>query len=515
MGIKITRANLLVYFRKIGSKLHFFLEIGTRELHHGSMNTIKCLAAVILLGNSHPLHAAQFSLLPKRPGDTYAIAVDLSKGGEIVVGTVRNQVSGISHGHAVAWRRSTTGYSLAVLDNSDENSAANAVSEDGSVIVGWIYKDGRQVAARWTNGVIDLIGDAEDQDHQSEAVAVSDDGSVIACNRSKNAEVDVVVFSETEGVKLLENSGNEYPMATCISGDGKIVGGHRRRNGEISAVIWDSAGAVSMPEGSKKASVMALSRDGGVIAGYAQTQNSEGSTYTDAEAMLWDASGGFKEMGDLPGWMFSSDIVSCDASGNVLVGHAAVKEGHISAIWVKNVGPLGFGDYLTQQYGLNVPRFGLENVCVSSGGKQFAGSVSNDVLSTDAWIVDAESPKKPEIVVAQPSRSELKDGKTAKSFGLCTVKVLGAKKTFTIRNTGNAKLSNLSVSIRGNNASSFLITSLRVNSLPPGAKTTFDVVFKPKVKGNQSASLRIKSNDADENPFDIKLSGTGIPRKKK
>lgn len=33
--------------------------------------------------------------------------------------------------------------------------------------------------------------------------------------------------------------------------------------------------------------------------------------------------------------------------------------------------------------------------------------------------------------------------------------------------------------------------------------------FKPFAKGTRSASLRIKSNDTDENPFDIRLTGSG------
>jgi hypothetical protein len=35
------------------------------------------------------------------------------------------------------------------------------------------------------------------------------------------------------------------------------------------------------------------------------------------------------------------------------------------------------------------------------------------------------------------------------------------------------------------------------------------VTFKPKAKGNRNAAIHIRSNDADENPFDIKLTGLG------
>ena len=39
---------------------------------------------------------------------------------------------------------------------------------------------------------------------------------------------------------------------------------------------------------------------------------------------------------------------------------------------------------------------------------------------------------------------------------------------------------------------------------------TFTVTFKPKHTGSRSETIYIKSNDADENPFSIKLVGAGV-----
>lgn len=47
-------------------------------------------------------------------------------------------------------------------------------------------------------------------------------------------------------------------------------------------------------------------------------------------------------------------------------------------------------------------------------------------------------------------------------------------------------------------------------SLAPGASTTFKVTFKPTAAGTRKAAIHIESNDADENPFDIKLGGEGV-----
>lgn len=111
----------------------------------------------------------------------------------------------------------------------------------------------------------------------------------------------------------------------------------------------------------------------------------------------------------------------------------------------------------------------------------------------------------PEIGVAQPAKVDLTDGDT-KSFG--NVKTdLAYTKEFTIKNEGSAKLKNLSVSLKG--SSTYTKTKLAVDSLKPGEKTKFTVTFKPKSAGEKTATLKISSNDANENPFTIYLKGTG------
>lgn len=118
----------------------------------------------------------------------------------------------------------------------------------------------------------------------------------------------------------------------------------------------------------------------------------------------------------------------------------------------------------------------------------------------------------PEIVIEQPLRSNLIDGKANRKFG--TVPVGNSKTmTFTIRNTGNAPLSSLSVSLKGAQSSDYSVNQPSIRTLNPGKTTTFRVVFKPKAKGNRLAELRVKSNDRDENPFNIKLTGLGAAKR--
>jgi len=125
-------------------------------------------------------------------------------------------------------------------------------------------------------------------------------------------------------------------------------------------------------------------------------------------------------------------------------------------------------------------------------------------------LTGAASLPAPEIVVAQPAGSGLVDGKAKKSFGTVKVGKAGVAKIFTIRNAGTAKLTGLSVSKDGANKKDFIITGPAKTSLAPGGYTTFQVKFAPAAAGTRNAAIHIRSNDKDESPFDIKLTGAAV-----
>lgn len=125
-----------------------------------------------------------------------------------------------------------------------------------------------------------------------------------------------------------------------------------------------------------------------------------------------------------------------------------------------------------------------------------------------ALVVGGVAPV-PEIAVEQPKGSGLADGKSKRGFGTVKVGKAGSAKTFTIRNSGTASLRRLAVIKNGAHADDFVITRPVLTTLAPGASTTFKVIFKPKAKGARAAALHIRSNDADENPFDIRVTGVG------
>ena len=114
----------------------------------------------------------------------------------------------------------------------------------------------------------------------------------------------------------------------------------------------------------------------------------------------------------------------------------------------------------------------------------------------------------PEIAVEHPLSSNVADG-GSRAFGSVA---LGANSflTFTLKNTGNADLTGLSITQNGTDSADFTITASPVAPVSgPGGSTSFTVRFSPTTLGTKTAAIHIASNDADENPFDINLSGSG------
>lgn len=91
-------------------------------------------------------------------------------------------------------------------------------------------------------------------------------------------------------------------------------------------------------------------------------------------------------------------------------------------------------------------------------------------------------------------------------FGTRTVNSTAIKKTITIANTGKAALAINGATISG---AGFTIVTQPAKSIAAGKTTGIVVSFKPTTAGAQAATLTISSNDPDENPFTVNLSGNG------
>ena len=135
----------------------------------------------------------------------------------------------------------------------------------------------------------------------------------------------------------------------------------------------------------------------------------------------------------------------------------------------------------------------------------YAGGTGNDVVLT-AVI--------PEIAVFTGASTAAGDERTdntgTNGFANTAVGSSSAAQTFTLKNIGSANLTGLALTKTGANPGDFTLSAPGATTLAPDATTTFTVTFAPTAGGARSAVVAIASNDGDENPFEINVSGTGV-----
>lgn len=151
--------------------------------------------------------------------------------------------------------------------------------------------------------------------------------------------------------------------------------------------------------------------------------------------------------------------------------------------------------------------YGRSIVLQRDGRILVAGSAYNGT-NFDFALVRYIGSLVPDIAVEQPAGTNLTDGSSSVSFGNVALGGAPVVRTFTLKNIGTATLGGLAITTDGANARDFTVQTLPTSSLAPGANTIFSVVFAPTSLGSRTATIHIASNDADENPFDITLTGT-------
>lgn len=121
----------------------------------------------------------------------------------------------------------------------------------------------------------------------------------------------------------------------------------------------------------------------------------------------------------------------------------------------------------------------------------------------------------PEIAVSG-NGANITDGDTTPAtadhtdFG--SVGVVGSTltRTYTITNSGAGALTLGNVTTSGTHAAEFVVTAQPSSPVAAAGSTTFTVEFNPVAVGTRTASLSFTTDDADENPFNFDLQGTGV-----
>lgn len=140
-----------------------------------------------------------------------------------------------------------------------------------------------------------------------------------------------------------------------------------------------------------------------------------------------------------------------------------------------------------------------------------ARTLSGQANGSSGWVTFQApfSIGAPEIVVEQPEDTELTSGADTIAYGTLGLNALKPV-VVTIRNAGGRPLTGIVAKITGTNANQFSITKAADTTLESLDSTTLTVQAKVTSVGAKTATLSIASNDADENPFLITLTATGV-----
>ena len=85
-------------------------------------------------------------------------------------------------------------------------------------------------------------------------------------------------------------------------------------------------------------------------------------------------------------------------------------------------------------------------------------------------------------------------------------------RSYFLENQGTAQLTVTDISISGTHSSNFTVDSTAVGAtIAASASVPITVTFDPSDKGVRTATIKITSADADENPYTFTIEGTGYP----
>ena len=202
-------------------------------------------------------------------------AYGVNQDGSLAVGLLYSAT--LCRANAGTWGLTRDGIVLPAEFGETTYTRANAVNADGSVIVGWQDQPtGERTAAKWVNGVEEVILTASGS-FNGEAMAVSADGNSIVGGNYGFLNQQAWIWQPDTGVQPIAPIGRGSLTALDVSDDGNIVVGFTSNNG---AFIWQKGrqarnlitflrarGAV-VPDGWRLIAASLISADGNIIYGW-------------------------------------------------------------------------------------------------------------------------------------------------------------------------------------------------------------------------------------------------------
>ena len=339
------------------------------------------------------VHAGSFTGLGDLPGGlTDSLAFAISGDGNVVVGRAESE----NGAEAFRWSPAMGMVGLGDLPGADFFSEARGASQDGSVIVG----TGRSELLgaepfRWTaaDGMVGLgdFPDASCPFCQRAANGVSADGSVVVGFAGGLVNVEAFRWTAATGmVRLGTVPGAEQSLAEAVSAAGTVVVGRTNTEGfrwtEAEGMMGlGDLGGTTLPYALSEA--YGISADGNVIVGGARDSADQD------QAFRWTTTGGMEGIGILPGETFNA-AGDASADGSVIVGIARgfFTERDTAFIWTRDAGLRSLKQVLQDDYQLDLSGWILvAATAVSDDGQTVAGYGVGPSGFQEAWVATLSS----------------------------------------------------------------------------------------------------------------------------
>ncbi len=428
--------------------------------------------------------------------DWFGGSVALSGDTALVGADGDDDARGSQCGSAYVFTRSGTTWTQQAKLTAHDGAAAyyfgSSVALSGdTALVGAYYDDGKGSAyvftrsgTAWTQQAKLTAADGAATDWFGSAVALSGDIAIIGSERDDDNGSDsgsAYVYTRsgtawTQQAKLTAADGattDYFGTSVALFGDTALVGAYRDDD-----------------KGTDSGSAYVFSRSGTAWTQQAKLTAGDGAAYDNfgySVALSGDTAlvGAYGDDGNGSAYVFTRFGIAWNQQAKLIAADGAA------------------GDY----FGVSVALSG-ETALVGASGDDGPGTWGVPADGQGSAYVFTLIVPVPEIAVEQPAGTDIADG-GSKSFGSVPV---GANNslTFTIKNTGSADLTDLGLTVDGPDADLFTVTATPTAPVGgPSGSTTFTVRFAPTSTGGKTAALHIASNDGDENPFDITLTGTG------
>jgi probable HAF family extracellular repeat protein len=259
-------------------------------------------------------------------------------------------------------------------------SAAQKVSADGSVVIGYGTTNSGQQSFRWTQntGMVSLGNVADGSLKSNWANNISDDGAVIVGSGDPgsgwNGYMGFRWIASSGMEKFGSLNGSTRYEAFSVSADGSVIVG----DGGLQAFRAEQSGTIEglgVLPGRARSRAVDVSADGSVVVGSSYTV-----AWEQEQAFRWTRNEGIIGLGFLPGSNYSfPNAVSPD--GLVIVGTSSSTSGYPAFRWTKAGGMVNIG-YLPG-------RTTAHPFDVSYNGKIIVGGSFNGPTDSRAFIWDS------------------------------------------------------------------------------------------------------------------------------